>query len=298
MLSSFAPEQTGSHLARFLTDSHILPIGIWDRPARVGGVRIGGFSFALIESPGQMKMEAAVNGDHFLLLCCLRGTIRLEVDGQNITLDAGHGVVTRPRRQMRAQFSRDCARVAVRIDPHVPGPDLYPEHQVFAIHCDEMRPWFEGVRFLFTSPSFLRYAAQDPALVESMEGVLVRLLQSTSMLKMFGGAASPAISSDVRRAEAFIRAQADRDLSLRDIARAAEVSARTLQSNFMRYRSMTPTQYLRNVRLDRARELLLGGKHRVVDAALECGFSHLGRFANQYRARFGESPSRTLRQTS
>jgi len=298
MLSAFAPEQMGSHLARFLTDSQVLPIGIWDRPARVGGVQIGGFSFALIESPGPMQMEAAVNGDHFLLLCCLRGSIRLDVDGDKIILDAGYGVVTRPRRRMRAQFSRDCARLAVRIDLHIPGPDLYPEHQVFALHCDEMRPWFEGVRFLFTSPSFLRYAAQDPALVESMEGVLVRLLQSTPMLTMFSGAASPAISSDVRRAEAFIHSEADRDIALRDIARAAEVSARTLQSNFIRYRNMTPTQYLRNVRLERARELLLGGKHRVLDAALESGFSHLGRFANRYRARFGESPSRTLRQTN
>lgn len=296
MLSSYAPEQTGSHLARFLADTRISPLGVWDRPARVGGVRIGGFSFALIESPGPMEMDAAVTGDHFLFLSCLRGSARVNVDNHEVALDAGYGVVTRPRRSLHAEFSRDSARLAVRIDPHLPGPDLYPEHQVFAIHGEEMAPWFEGVRFLFSSPAFLQAAAHDPGLVESMEGVLFRLLQSTPMLKMFGGGDSPAISADVRRAEAFIRAQATRDISLGDIAETAGVSARTLQCNFMRYRKMSPMHYLRNVRLDRAHDLLLAGS-KVADAAFECGFAHQGRFAIQYRARFGEAPSKTLRRS-
>ena len=112
MLSSYAPEQTGSHLAKFLADTRVLPLGSCNRPMRVGGVRIGGFSFALIESPAPMEMEAAVTGDHFLLLSCLRGGIRAEVDGQPIALDAGYGVVTRPRRRLHAQFSPACARLA------------------------------------------------------------------------------------------------------------------------------------------------------------------------------------------
>ncbi len=38
-----------------------------------------------------------------------------------------------------------------------------------------------------------------------------------------------------------------------------------------------------------------GEARSVTDVALECGFSHLGRFSTRYRALFGESPSETGR---
>jgi len=39
------------------------------------------------------------------------------------------------------------------------------------------------------------------------------------------------------------------------------------------------------------------GAAGVTKVALDCGFSHLGRFAAQYRAQFGELPSQTARVT-
>jgi transcriptional regulator GlxA family with amidase domain len=75
------------------------------------------------------------------------------------------------------------------------------------------------------------------------------------------------------------------------------VNVRTLQINFKRYRNMTPMEYLRNARLDRARDLLMSGI-QVSDAASDSGFAHQGRFAARYRARFGESPSITLRRAA
>jgi transcriptional regulator GlxA family with amidase domain len=57
-------------------------------------------------------------------------------------------------------------------------------------------------------------------------------------------------------------------------------------------------RYLRDRRLDRARsEILRQPAAHITEIAAECGFTHLGRFAEQYRERFGESPSRTQRST-
>ncbi|WP_429861090.1 helix-turn-helix domain-containing protein, partial [Burkholderia cenocepacia] len=52
-------------------------------------------------------------------------------------------------------------------------------------------------------------------------------------------------------------------------------------------------ELLRAPRLDHARELLRGStsERRIADIALDCGFTHLGRFAIAYREKFGESPS-------
>lgn len=102
----------------------------------------------------------------------------------------------------------------------------------------------------------------------------------------------------VGRAEAFIRQHIDdTSLTVSELAQALGVSVRALQSSFQEQRQLTPTAYLRQIRLGQVRERLLDGVDgdKVIDIALAHGFFHLGRFAQHYKAHFGESPSETLR---
>jgi transcriptional regulator GlxA family with amidase domain len=60
---------------------------------------------------------------------------------------------------------------------------------------------------------------------------------------------------------------------------------------------MTITDYLKTVRLDKARRDLQASHQSlttVATVALRHGNMHLGRFSVHYRARFGESPKETL----
>jgi AraC-like DNA-binding protein len=60
---------------------------------------------------------------------------------------------------------------------------------------------------------------------------------------------------------------------------------------------MTPCHYLRALRLAEARQAFLcidTPTTSVTEVALRCGFRELGRFAVDYRAKFGESPSDTF----
>ena len=65
-----------------------------------------------------------------------------------------------------------------------------------------------------------------------------------------------------------------------------------------RHRGCTPRQFLKRMRLFRAKDLLLRGDPgtTVTAAALHSGFSHLGQFSVDSRERFSESPSSTLRK--
>jgi AraC-like DNA-binding protein len=105
-------------------------------------------------------------------------------------------------------------------------------------------------------------------------------------------------SAAVRRAKSFIDDNADQPLTVAQIAEAARLSVRALQLGFQREFELTPTAYLREVRLDAARRELVGadGGARVADVALRWGFANPGRFAALYRARFGESPGATVRR--
>jgi transcriptional regulator GlxA family with amidase domain len=66
---------------------------------------------------------------------------------------------------------------------------------------------------------------------------------------------------------------------------------------FRRFRNTTPMAHLRAIRLELARnELINAGRQGLSVAAVAnaFGFGHLGRFAYDYKERFGESPSETL----
>jgi len=109
--------------------------------------------------------------------------------------------------------------------------------------------------------------------------------------------ASRAAPYYVRRAEEFMRLHAAGTMALDDIVAVSGVSARTLFKGFHDFRGMGPMAYLKAVRLDHARQDLAaaGNRRSVTNIAHAWGFAHLGHFARDYKARFGELPSTTRR---
>ncbi|KXP06124.1 hypothetical protein AXK59_11670 [Tsukamurella tyrosinosolvens] len=80
------------------------------------------------------------------------------------------------------------------------------------------------------------------------------------------------------------------------LAERLRVSVRALREACRSELESTPTAVVKERRLLAARARLLDAMHpgrTVTDVALGVGLTHLGRFAVDYRARFGESPSET-----
>jgi AraC-like DNA-binding protein len=102
----------------------------------------------------------------------------------------------------------------------------------------------------------------------------------------------------IRRAAAYIEAHPHRPITLADIAAAAAISVRTLQSGFQRHLGTTPMLYLRQVRLTHAHDDLQNADPTqgddVATIARHWGFGHLGRFAGYYRTTYGHPPRHTL----
>jgi AraC-like DNA-binding protein len=109
-------------------------------------------------------------------------------------------------------------------------------------------------------------------------------------------------SATVRRAITFIEERSDTDISVADIAAAANVSIRAVQFAFRRQLDTTPAAYLRTVRLDRAHHDLLttnpSGGDTVTTIAARWGFHHQSRFAAHYRHTYGVTPRHTLHSGS
>jgi AraC-like DNA-binding protein len=102
----------------------------------------------------------------------------------------------------------------------------------------------------------------------------------------------------VRRAIEVMRSVPRAGLTVPMVAERVGVSERSLQKAFRRELSSSPSEQLREVRLDGARRdlvALASDQRSVSQVAADWGFVHLGRFAATYRRRFGENPSQTLR---
>ncbi|MCY1187058.1 Regulatory protein PchR [compost metagenome] len=70
------------------------------------------------------------------------------------------------------------------------------------------------------------------------------------------------------------------------------VSLRALQEGFRRFMGMSIVAYQRQVRLERAHDLLCWDtSSSVTDVALQYGFSNVGRFCQYFQAAYGVSPS-------
>lgn len=82
-------------------------------------------------------------------------------------------------------------------------------------------------------------------------------------------------------------------LTVGDLAARCGLGLRALQKNFLRHFDTTPGEFLRGLRLEKARRLILSGAFTVTHAALEAGFVHLGHFSENYAQKFGELPSVT-----
>ena len=108
------------------------------------------------------------------------------------------------------------------------------------------------------------------------------------------GSSHPKLTQAVLLMEANI----EEPLTTDEIAQHVCVSRRQLERIFKQYLSRVPSQYYLELRLSRARELLLRSDVQVREVALACGFSSPAHFSKSYSRFFGLSPLGERRQAS
>ena len=94
----------------------------------------------------------------------------------------------------------------------------------------------------------------------------------------------------VEKAKHILREQMQNPPSLEELARTVSCSPFYLSRQFAQEGGLTMQQYLRQVRMERAAELLRTGKCNVTEAALEVGYNSLSHFSSAFHETFGCCP--------
>jgi AraC-like DNA-binding protein len=94
----------------------------------------------------------------------------------------------------------------------------------------------------------------------------------------------------VARAIAWIRARYDRVIRIDDLASDVGTSVSSLNRHFRAVTAMSPLQYQKQIRLQKARIALIAAPHDVAAAGYSVGYDNPSQFSREYRRMFGAPP--------
>jgi len=84
--------------------------------------------------------------------------------------------------------------------------------------------------------------------------------------------------------------------SIEDLARRASMSVSTFHHNFKAVTATSPLQYLKSIRLHRARMLMVNAGHNASTAAVAVGYESASQFGREFKRFFGKPPAEEAAQ--
>jgi AraC-like DNA-binding protein len=284
--------------------------GARDFDARLNGVYVPGMWLGYIQYGSAVELRRQPARDDYWVALPLRGYIEASVGNEDVVADRFRALVTGPGGGNLVRCEAGTTRLnlsftAVDLNRHLATllGDRPRATLAFAPSLDVSRGDGRSfARFVRTAALELQSADSllwnPAAMTEFIHFVMTGLLLShehnySERLRRRERNPAPA---DVKRAVEYMHAHLHAPLTIVDIVEHAGVPGRTLFQHFRDFHGMSPMLYLRNARLDRAREALRAPRpgETVTSVAMSLGFGHLGRFSQDYRRRFGEKPFETL----
>jgi len=130
----------------------------------------------------------------------------------------------------------------------------------------------------------------------ALEEVVFRLLCTDAAAVLRGAVARDHDAESIQQAMRFMREHAARALSVEEVARHVAMSASHFAHRFRAVARTSPMRYLKQIRLQNARTLLVGDGLRVSEAAGRVGYESVSHFTRDFKGYFGASPADYVRR--
>jgi len=233
-------------------------------------------------------------------------------DGGLVTATLGSVAVFTPGTPCMLDWSSDCGQICLKVpEPQMrwqlesmlnrPVRKRITFARQFNLSTTAANDWYQLVQLLAREVGRPGGLLSHRLAVQNLQLLLIQGLlqiQPHNYTEALTESESPASPAVAKRAIDLMHAHPETPWSTADLARATGVSARALQRSFERSDLPSPMMYLRRLRLHHVHSELAANSPDAVTVTMiagRWGFMHLGRFANQYRQLFGETPSQTLR---
>lgn len=123
-----------------------------------------------------------------------------------------------------------------------------------------------------------------------LQEIVYRLLQAEQCDHLINSAASEIDSNPVSAVVEYVRAHLDEPVTVNDLATRVCMSLSAFAHLFRESVGVSPYQFVKSVRLERARVLLVEDGSSVSGAARNVGYSSVSHFINEFKRRYGVTP--------
>jgi AraC-like DNA-binding protein len=123
-----------------------------------------------------------------------------------------------------------------------------------------------------------------------LQEMVYRVLQREQYARLLALAAAESASNPVSAVLEYVRGHLSEPLSVADMAELVSLSPSAFAHLFRDVTGRSPYQFLKEMRLDRARELLIDGNLAVARISKEVGYASVSHFISEFRGRFGVTP--------
>ncbi len=132
----------------------------------------------------------------------------------------------------------------------------------------------------------------------AIEELVFRLLRSDAAGALRRAACRGGDEGRIADSMAFIRANARRKLTVEQLAKRAAMSPSHFAHRFRDVAHVSPMRYLKHVRLEQARVLLIQPQARTSEVADRVGYGSLTHFTRDFKQHFGLAPGRYAREVA
>jgi AraC-like DNA-binding protein len=127
-----------------------------------------------------------------------------------------------------------------------------------------------------------------------LDELVFRLLRSEAASFVRGAVREG--DTGIQEAMRFMRQNATRSLTVEQVARHVGMSGSHFAHRFSAVARVSPMRFLKQLRLDAARELMLGQSLRAGDAAVQVGYESASHFTRDFKQAFGSAPAEYVRR--
>lgn len=120
--------------------------------------------------------------------------------------------------------------------------------------------------------------------------MVYRVLQREQFARMLRIAAQQTASNPVAAALSYVADHLAEPLTVSILAEQVSLSPSAFSRSFREVTGQSPYQFVKAMRLDRARELLIEGRLSVEDLSRAVGYTSTSHFIKGFRSRFGTTP--------
>jgi AraC-like DNA-binding protein len=123
-----------------------------------------------------------------------------------------------------------------------------------------------------------------------LQEMVYRVLRREQFSRMLHFATQQATGNPVAAALNYIAAHLPEPMSVNTLAEQVALSPSAFSRLFRDVTGRSPYQYVKELRLNRARDLLVEGRLGVTDVSRAIGYASASHFIKEFRSRFGSTP--------